>query len=111
MSWEFPSFEKLREIFEGIRKGAWFLVPIVGFFVWLQWILLDWLPARAIAVMDDIQARLPEIEIDVSAVNIAWGRVNQWVPLNEAVLWGSMFLTLALLLVVARFVKKMIFFG
>lgn len=111
MSYDFGIFEKLKEIFEGVRRNAWQLVPLAGAITFLHWLFTEWLPGRAVAVMDEIQGLIPEVNVDLSVVAIGWSRVNQWVPLNEAVLYSGIFLSIASAMIVLRWVKKFIPFG
>ena len=99
-------FEKLKEIYNGIRKGIWWLVPISGFFFFVKWFWFTWLPARAKQLIAWVLNGIPAANIDTATVNIAWDRVNQWVPLNEALALGAIYLTLAGMLTLIKWTRK-----
>ena len=104
-------FEKLKEIYEGIRKAVWYLVPLGGLFVFLRWFFFEWIPARAKQFLGWLVDQLPVVEVDPSTVAIAWERVNQWVPLNEALSYGAIYIGLAGSLAIVKWVRKLLPFG
>jgi hypothetical protein len=105
MLFGFSTLEKLKEVFNALRQGVWYLVPILGFFHFVHWILTTWLPARALEVLDRVQALIPEYNVDFSAVGIAWERINQWFPLSEFVAFSTAYLGLAALLTFLRWMR------
>lgn len=106
MKWLFAIKEKLVEVYEAVRKNAWYAIPGLGWIYSIHWVLVEWLPARALQVMDDVQAKLPALDVNLGGVNIAWERINQWVPLNEAMVWGGIYISLAMSLAALRWVRK-----
>lgn len=102
-------FEKLKEIYNGIRKAAWALVPVAGVFFFVKWLFLTWLPARLKQTMEWVQGFLPDTDIDAAAVGVAWDRINQWVPANEILQYGGMFIVLAGMITMLKWLKRLIF--
>jgi hypothetical protein len=102
-------FEKLREIYEGIRKIAWKVVSIAGLVWWAKWFLFTWLPARAKQFVEWVISLLPELNIDVASVNLPWDRINQWVPVNETIGYASIYITLACSIAFLKWIKKFTF--
>lgn len=106
MKWLFAIKEKLAEVYEAVRKNAWYAIPGLGWIYAIQWILVEWLPARALQIMGDIQAKIPALNVDISGVSVAWSKVNMWVPLNEALVWGGIYISLSMALAAIRWVRK-----
>lgn len=102
-------FEKLKEIYEGIRRKAWQLVAVAGTVWWAKWFLFTWLPARAKQFVEWVINLLPQINIDVRAVNIDWDRINQFTPLNESIAFASIYITLAAAVAFLKWIKKFTF--
>lgn len=111
MDWDFGLFEKTKEIYEACRRYVWYAVPIVGFFAFVKWFLFEWLPSRAWDVLEKVQAMLPKTIVDFADVDIDWSRINQWVPVSEAVAYGTAYITLGMFLVMLRWLKKLLPFG
>lgn len=101
-------FKKLQEVFSGIRKIAWAFVPGAGLFLFIRWLLVEWLPARAKQWIAWLLEKIPAVDVDPATVNIAWDRVNQWVPLNEALFYGALYVSLAGMVAMMRFVRKLL---
>ena len=111
MAYGFATFEKAKEIFSAVRKISWFAIPVIGPILWLTWVLLDYLPARAIMLLDWIAAKVPKITVSLASVGIDWPRINQWVPLNEAFTMAAVWVALAGVLLFWRMMKKLLPFS
>ncbi len=101
-------FRKLKEIYEGIRRVAWMLFPAIGLFFFLRWLFMTWLPARAKQWIAWLLEQIPETTVDPAAIGLGWDRVNQFVPLNETLALGAVYVGLAGMVVVMRFVRSLL---
>lgn len=111
MAWGFSTFEKCKEIFEAVRKLSWFAVPVLGPFIFVTWWLIEYLPARALQLLDWLARQIPSVNLNLASVGLDWSRVNQWVPLNEALTFGTIWVTLAGSLLLLKLVKKLLPFS
>jgi len=111
MAWDFSLFEKAKEIYNAVRKVAWFAVPVIGPFIFLVWWLMEYLPARALQVLDWLANQIPKTTLNLSSVGVDWSRINQWIPLNEALTMGTVYITVAGSLLILKLVKKLLPFS
>lgn len=100
-------YEKLKEIYAGIRKAALFLVPIAGVFELFKWFFNVYIPSRAKQVVDWVFAQIPAENLNISGIGLDWARINQWVPLTEAISYGAKFLVVAGTIVFVKWMGKM----
>jgi len=101
-------FQKLKEVYDAVRKAAWYLLPISGIIYFVKWVFFEWLPSRAKQMLQWVIGQIPQVDITPSSVGISWDRVNQWVPVNEALAYGAMFITLAGMITLVKWVKKLL---
>ena len=107
--YDFGIFEKLKEIYNGIWNFCWKISPIAAFVMLAKWFWTTWLPAKAINSMEWIQGQMPSnLHVDLNTVNIAWSRINQFVPLDAIMIFGSAYMLLAGSLTVVKWVGKFI---
>lgn len=108
MDYDFGIFEKAKEIYNALWKLSWFTVPIVGLITFVSWLLTDYLPARALQMLETLRALVPNVSLNIASVGIDWPRINQWVPVNEAFTFGAVYLGLAGALIFFKLLRKMI---
>jgi hypothetical protein len=88
-------YEKLKEIFAGIRKVALYGLPVAGVFELFKWFFNVYIPSRAQQVLDWLFGLIPQENLNISGVGLDWARINQWIPVTEAVQYGAKFLVVA----------------
>jgi hypothetical protein len=101
-------FEKLREIYNAARNIAWQVLGIAGLMLWAVWAAFTWLPARAVQLIDWVKTKLLTVNVDLNSVPIDWARINQFIPVNEIVVFGATYLALAGAVTLVKWVRKLL---
>ena len=111
VEWIFNIKEKLKEIYEALRKKAWWLMVIGGVYKFIIWLIEVWFPARANTTMDWLLQYIDTTTLDLASANVAWARINQWVPVSEMMTMFVSYCTLAGMVAFTKWVKKLLPFA
>lgn len=106
MDFDFGLFEKAKEIYSAVRKLAWSAVSVTGGLLFAAWHLVDYVADRAVSLIEWISKFFPEVTVNMGSVGLDWSRINQFVPVNEAITYLTIWMGLAGAMVFLRMMKK-----